>query len=158
MIEVGIATAGFSGIVAVLGGRTQGGWSAGDAGRISLLLQGSFAAVIFSFLPLVLEGAGVTEATVWRISSASIAVYNLLSFLRSIRRTREASGMDPSVRFRLYLVSSLIFLIVSVPLQVYNVVSLHAGWPFVVAVLLELVEAFIMFARLLQTSWTRPAA
>jgi len=158
IIEVGIATAGFSGIVAVLGGRSQGEWRAGDVGRISLLLQGSFAAVLFSFLPLTLEGAGVSETTLWRISSASIAMYSALSTPRSIRRVREISEADPSVRLRLFLVSSLVLLIVSVGLQVYNVFSLHVGWPFVFAVLLELVGAFIMFARLLQTIWQQPAA
>ena len=153
IIEVGIATAGFSGIVAVLGGRPQGGWLAGDVGRLTILLQASFSAILFSFLPLTLEGAGLAEPTVWRISSASYAVYLSLSLSIRGRQIRKASDADPSVRLVAFRYAYLGGGILIAVIQGYNVFALHAGWPFVLAVLGELVTAFIMFARLLRGIW-----
>jgi hypothetical protein len=44
--EIGIALAGFSGIVAVLGRRAEGAWSGADRVRLAMLLETSFAAVL----------------------------------------------------------------------------------------------------------------
>ena len=49
--ELGIALAGFSGIVAVLGRRSQGQWSELERARLFALLSTSLGATFFSVLP-----------------------------------------------------------------------------------------------------------
>ena len=61
--EVGIALAGFSGVVVALGQRS--GNPAG-IGRLWLLLAQALGAVIFAFLPLLLESAGLEPSANWR--------------------------------------------------------------------------------------------
>jgi hypothetical protein len=97
VIEVGIATAGFSGIIAVLGRRSQGEWRTADLVRMSILLQASFAAILLSFLPMVLDGAGLSEPTVWRIASACFIAYAAIFGVRRLRQIRRAVANDPSV-------------------------------------------------------------
>jgi hypothetical protein len=152
VIEVGIATAGFSGIVVVLGQRAQGEWSQSDLGRISLLLQTSFAAIFLAFLPLVLGGAGVSEAAVWRACSGTFAVYVLMAVPPRVRQIRRLQAEDPNYSPALFwAVMPMVGGIAA--LQLYNAVFLQLGWPFVVAVLYELAMAFVMFVRLLQQLW-----
>jgi hypothetical protein len=157
IIEVGIATAGFSGIVAALGRRSQGEWVVGDIGRISILLQASFSVILFSFLALTLVGAGISESAVWRISSASYTAYLAISVPVRVRQARKASDADPSIRLGSFLFVSVVGGVLIGGLQSYNVLVLHAGWQFVIAVLGELAQTFAMFARLLRGLWQRPA-
>lgn len=155
-IEVGIATAGFSGIVAGLRHGTDGTWSRGDLGRISLLLQTSFAAVLLSLVLLALHGAEVPEPLAWRIGSACFVVYMLAGIPLRMRGTVRVHREDASVSLRLF--AALVpFLIALTGLQVYNAASLHAGWPIALAVAVELTMALFMFVRLVQTLWKQPA-
>ena len=111
---------------------------------------------MFSFLALTLEGAGLTEPTVWRISSATYAVYLIPSLFLRGRQIRKASSADPSIQpgaFRLRYLAGGAFAL----LQVHNVLALHAGWPFVIAVLGELATSFVMFSRIFREIWEQPA-
>lgn len=155
-IEVGIATAGFSGIAAVMGQRTQGTWSGAELGRISLLLQTSFMAIALGFLPLVLDGARVAEPVIWRIGSGCFVLYVLVAVplrFRGTLRVRDADGSVSMPLFKLIIP----FLFVFAALQAYNAAVLHAGWAFVLAVLLELAMGFFMFVRLLRILWDESA-
>ena len=76
MAELGIALAGFSGIVAVLGRRLQGEWSSLDRARLLGLLIPSFGVVFFSLLPEVIQGARAPG--LWlRIAHALLAAYQV---------------------------------------------------------------------------------
>jgi len=153
-IEVGIGTAGFSGIVVVLGQRAQGNWSAADVGRIVLLLQGSFAAILLSFLALLLDGAQVAEPTIWRAGSGTFVVYALLILPLRARQIERMRGTDAS--FSPGLARALFPVVFAcTALQAYNTVFLHAGWPFALAVMFELAVALLNFVRLLRTLWER---
>jgi len=55
--ELGIALAGFSGIVAVLGRRSQGEWTALERARLFALLSTSLGVTFFSVLPELVRGA-----------------------------------------------------------------------------------------------------
>ena len=72
--EVGIALAGFSGVVVALGHRSEGG---SGIGRLWLLLAQALGAVIFAFVPLLLEAAGLEPSTNWRVSNGAISVFGL---------------------------------------------------------------------------------
>jgi hypothetical protein len=155
-IEAGIAVAGFSGIVGVLGRRAEGQWSSGDRVRVALLLQTSFAAVGLSFLALALGGAGVAEPTIWKVGSASYALYVALTLLPRARILRTMLDADPSLASTLG--KMVIVVVCSVAaLQAYNAVLLGVGWPFALAVIFELAVSLSFFVRLLQGLWSQPA-
>ena len=70
--EVGIALAGFSGVIVALGHRSEGPW---DIGRLWLLLTQALGAVIFSFVPLLLDAAGLEASAHWRLSNGAMSVF-----------------------------------------------------------------------------------
>jgi hypothetical protein len=71
--EVGIAVAGFAGVVSAL--RAPGGAMGGYAAmRIGILFGTSAQAVLLALLPFGLHFAGVTDAATWTISSCAMAV------------------------------------------------------------------------------------
>ena len=156
-IEVAIATAGFSGIVVVLGQRGDGAWSQSDLARVSLLLQASFVTIFLSFLPLVLNGADVPASAIWRIGSACFIAYSGVAIplrLRAVRRIRsEDPTYSPGVLNALLPVALLL-----AGLQAYNVIFLGSGWPFALTILFEIAIALLAFVRLLRTLWERSAA
>ena len=156
-IEVGIAIAGFSGIAAVMGQRARGTWSGVELGRIALLLQTSFMAIAFGFLPLVLDGAGVAEPVIWRIGSGCFVLYILVTAPLIFRRTLRVRDTDGSVSMGLFKVV-FPFMLAFAAFQAYNAAVLHAGWAFVLAVMLELAMGFSMFVRLVRTLWDESAA
>jgi len=156
-IETGIAVAGFSGIVVVLGRRAEGQWSPSDRVRVTLLLQTSFAAIGLSFLALALDGAGVAEPQIWKVGSACYALYAILAVFPRVRLFHTMADTDPS--FAPTLAKGLVVVVFCVAaLQAYNAVVLSAGWPFALAVIVELVVALAVFVRLLQGVWSQPAA
>jgi hypothetical protein len=69
--EIAIAVAGFSGVAAVLGRRSQGEWSPLDVFRLRALLLSSFSIVIFCFLPIVLSLTLLSSSSVWALSSGA---------------------------------------------------------------------------------------
>jgi hypothetical protein len=150
-IEVGIATAGFSGIVAVLGQRAEGEWDVVDLVRTSILLQSSFAAILLSFLALLLHGAGVAEPTIWRVGSSCYAVHTLFALARRYVQARRAEA-DPTFSYAVFYVVTAL-LIPFTALQIANVTTLARGWIFAAAVVEELVMAFFIFLRLIQNLW-----
>jgi hypothetical protein len=152
-IEVGIALAGFSGIVAVLGRRTEGGWSIADKIRLQLLLQTSFSTILFAMLPLFLLSMRIAPSSIWRISSGIWLVYIAVDVpvrMRQIARSREESAETISTRYVASLAAGLmaVFLV-----QLLNAVSLAQAWPHLLAVIWTIVVAFIQFIRLLRGIW-----
>jgi hypothetical protein len=128
-----------------------------DRVRITLLLQTSFAAIGLSFLALTLDGAGVAERTIWKIGSAGYALYAALAVLPRVRLFRTMPDADPS--FPPTQAIGLVVVVFSVAaLQVYNTVLLGVGWPFALAVIVELIVALAVFVRLLQGLWSQSAA
>ena len=84
--EVGIALAGFSGVVAMLGRRGAGEWSEPDWLRFAMLLAFSFGVVVFSFLPALAMAFGASEPQAWATSSLLLALFMLAAYAIVIRR------------------------------------------------------------------------
>jgi len=82
--EVATAFAGFSGVVVVLGRRTEREWSYVETATISLLLLYSLGVVLFAFVPLLVEAAGVP---VWRVSAGLFGVFHFSVLIGSFRLT-----------------------------------------------------------------------
>ena len=89
--EIGIALAGFTGVVAVLGRRSRGDWSPLESLRLSILLATSLAAVFLSFVPiLMLRGVASVEAA-WRASNGVCGVVFLIGMIGGFARWRASS-------------------------------------------------------------------
>lgn len=152
-IEVGIALAGFSGIVAVLGRRTEEGWSTADKIRLQLLLQTSLSTILFAMLPLFLLSMRIAPSWIWRVSSGIWLVYIAIDVpirMRQIARAREESAETISRRYVGLLATGLIAVFLA---QLLNAVCLADAWPHLFAVIWTIVVAYIQFIRLLRGIW-----
>ena len=67
-IEVAIAIAGFSGIVAAVGRRAAGSWTDSDQLNLRILLTASGATIFFAFLPFLLIGP-LDPPVAWRFAN-----------------------------------------------------------------------------------------
>lgn len=74
--EIGIALAGFSGLVVVLR-KNSGPLNEIEKFRMSVLLAAAFGAMFFALLPDVLQHLGFTDDTLWRMSSAFLVVFSI---------------------------------------------------------------------------------
>ena len=74
-IEVAIAIAGFSGIIAVFGRRDGESWNVSDKLTLQILLTASASSGLFSYLPFILLEAELEPALVWRLGSAMQIVW-----------------------------------------------------------------------------------
>lgn len=149
--EIEVALAGFSGIVAVLGRRSEGAWSGADRARLAMLLETSFAAVLWSFAPLVLLSAELVPETVWLLTSVGYVGYMLLQFPRRTHQMTSADRAGPDMPIGpWYLAFVISGAVAHTLLQLVNAAWLRAPWPHIVAVLWALTLGFVMFVRLLR--------
>ncbi len=149
LAEIAVAIAGFSGIVVALQGR-QGAWSETDRGRFSLLVQLSLSSVFWSLIPIVFHLIDSSESFVWRWSSGLWLVSTscvVLIRLRSLPRPSE-SELDRSYRAALAFMFSI--LTISVVLQIANAGWLRVSWPYIMSLMLGLLNASFLFVRLLR--------
>jgi hypothetical protein len=148
VIEVAIAIAGFSGIVAAVGRRGAGHWTAADQLRLRILLTASGAALVFAFLPFVLADL-IAQDLLWRIASGLLAIHTVAISAYRIRQASrggiaDAIGLRP---WRLVLQGVVALMLI--------VNALRWGSPslYVAGVLWGVFVAFMTFVRLLLDSW-----
>jgi hypothetical protein len=143
-IEVAIAIAGFSGIIAAVGRRGAGHWTDADQLRLRILLTASGAALVFAFMPFLLVD-WLDPSLLWRLASGLLALH--LTGI-TIHRRRQAStrgianvvGMQPR---RLILQGAAISLLLA------NALWLASASIYVLGVLWSLFIAFMTFVTLL---------
>lgn len=85
--EVSVAFTGFIGIFLVLAAR-DGRFPPGDSFVIRLIVICSIGPVFFAVLPLVLNGLGLSGAPLWRLSSGTIAVTEVVAITHLVRQVR----------------------------------------------------------------------
>jgi hypothetical protein len=94
--EVSIAFAGFASIVAILGGREGGGWRTEDVDRFWVMIEYSFAALLFALVPFAFFHLGVGEPALWRVGSALMSTfllgYAVMVARRLIRHRHRLAG------------------------------------------------------------------
>ena len=153
IIEVAIALAGFSGIVAAVGRRGAGHWSKADQLLLRILLTSSGAAILFAFLPFTMIDA-VDPFIVWRILSGLLATW-LLGI--GIYRSRQGSVAGIRGRFGL---RNPYFAIPTI--AIFSTLTLNALWfgsssLYVVGLLWITAIPFSTFVSLLLNSWKQPS-
>jgi hypothetical protein len=86
--QIGIALAGFSGLVVVLR-KNEGALNAIERYRMSVLLSTAFGAMFLSLLPDAMDHLGYQGEVLWRTSSALLFIFSaifLLTWILSSRR------------------------------------------------------------------------
>ena len=156
-IEVGIGITGFSGIVAVLGQRSAAEWTRVDRGRMWILLQNSFATVLLSFLPLLVSGMVASGEALWTICSGMYVAYTAPAMVIRIPRIRELRKEPENEVGGIYFNLVISGMVISVLLQLANIIWLRTGWPYAFAVLWTMTFSFTMFVRLMRLLWTSKA-
>jgi hypothetical protein len=147
---VAITLAGFTGVVVVFGGGSLHEWTRVDRFRLQLLLT-------FSLLPLGLSLVGlfflvtpILRSEVWFTSSAvatavlvTAGALNLRHFLHFSRQELSSAGASRVVFYSASAAGAAAIL-----LQIYNLVRLQQFWPFLAALVLQILVASLQFARL----------
>lgn len=144
-IEVGIAIAGFTGIVIALS-RRDGDESA-RALLVSILLLASIASVFFAFLPMLLSLGGMGDASVWRACSAIFLVYIVGVGVYRWRQIGTARRASPAV-----VAGGSLFL-AAVLLQLPNILVWGAAGPYLVLIVAYVLYAFSIFVALVWDVW-----
>ena len=106
--QVGVALAGFSGLIAAIRTAAPEGWHPRDIWSLAWMLGTSMGALMFALLPMWLSLFDWPEANVYRLSSAALGLYALVlvSVLARAGRRLTREGFPPRVPlFPLVLVS-----------------------------------------------------
>jgi hypothetical protein len=146
--EVGIAIAGFAGVISAL--RAPGGMmSARTALRVGALFGLSGCAVVLSILPFPLHSGGLADHTVWALSSGVMAVLVALLYVvpASFRKRLQAEEGPPGVATAMRLFFGVT--IMNVVLQLANMALFHHLWPFITGLLLMTTHSLVSFAYVL---------
>jgi hypothetical protein len=147
-VQIGVAIAGFSGIVVSLGNRGRGEWSYHERQLLYTLLRMSGGCALLSALPLVLASTGLAEPIVWSASSGCSVVMQLgLMVDRARQVVRDANTL---ARERWILAGGFGGGMVCMAAQVVNCVWLGVAWPHLATITWHLAMSFIVFVRLVQ--------
>ena len=95
--EVSIALAGFASLLVVLRRGPSHSLSEGEGADLFVVVGGGLLVLVFSLLPLPLHHLGLSNASVWGISSVSFAVGLVLGYTAILRRRSHLlrSGIQP---------------------------------------------------------------
>ncbi len=98
--EIGVALAGFSGIVVALRQRSVESWSVPEVLRLRLMLYASVSALLFALLPFAPHHLGASPAVTWSASSLVLAaLFGFVWILPSTRTCPSRTGLS----FRWYI-------------------------------------------------------
>lgn len=145
--EVSIVFAGFAGVVGALNLRNSTAEVLGQRYQAGAMVGFSLIAALFSLLPLILAGAGLSELAAWRTSSVALAAALLAwtAFGRARMRALAESGLQVP-GFVALIMNSITAVTVLVLLG--GVVGLlGAAGAYVACVFLPLVYAAFFFLR-----------
>jgi hypothetical protein len=148
LAQLGVALAGFSGIVVVLGARGSGDWSSWDRQFLSVLLATSGAVVLWSLVPLLLLASDLDERNVWLLSSGSWVVGQVL--VLGIRIRQVARDQNALAQERTFVIPAFLGGVAALAVQLANLFWLGVAWPHLAAVTWHVALSFLVFVRLLQ--------
>ena len=89
--EVAVSLVGFSGVVAVLGHRGRGVWSSEELLQLRTLVEPGLVVLFASLLPGTIHLALESDAVVWRLSCAALALLGVVGVLAFVARSRSTT-------------------------------------------------------------------
>lgn len=96
MAEIGVAIAGFSGLIVTLR-RDAGPLTSVQKYRLQVLLSLAFGAMFLSLLPELLVYFGIGEERLWKIASLVLLVYSMSFLTWWIMASRRIKKIDPAI-------------------------------------------------------------
>jgi hypothetical protein len=98
LAQVSIALAGFGSLLVVLRRAPESAWSEGEGVDLLIVVGGSFLVLLFSLSPLSFVHLGLSEATVWRLSSVLLGLALIPCYVLVLRRRRRLlrAGIHPT--------------------------------------------------------------
>jgi hypothetical protein len=149
--EVGIAIAGFAGVIAAL--RSPGGRVKPYAAlQIGSLLGQSATVVLVALLPFALHSTGLGSNQIWALSSSLMFLMNLLIILIPFRvasRVLKVAAEDRSPGVRWVAPASTALMVVVCVLQLANAAFIRQLWPLVAGLFALTALSLFMFAYIL---------
>ena len=142
--------AGFAALAGIVGRRARGS-SRHDVERLRTVILVGVMVIVTALVPIVVEGYGLNESTVWRVSSglalvinwalgAAVAAFGRRSGLLEADRIYKWAGFSIEVPLELALIAN-----------VFGVSSAHAGGFYLTFLYLALIQAFIVFVQLVSS-------
>jgi hypothetical protein len=148
--QIAVAIAGFAGVVVVFRNESVYQWGPVDKFRLRLLLINSMLPLTFCMVGLLLLAIKPFPPATWRWCSGFAAVVLfpyaaiiLKALFRFAPGQLEAAGGGKFTSYPLLAIGIAVSL-----LQVYNVTTLNAFWPFFAAIVSLLWGAMVQFVRL----------
>jgi hypothetical protein len=151
LANIALVMIGLSGIVAILGRRMHGEWTAGDIKRLSLMLISGFRLIFAALLPLVFINFGMPDKSVWIVSSAIAfaASFGLLIYLWGpwIPTMPEDERSSPIIDYwvRFLLLSTIVIYL----LNTLGVIFDQSFGPYFLACILTFANAATFLFRLI---------
>lgn len=149
--QVAVALAGFAGVVVVFRREAVHEWSSIDKLRLRLLLANSILPLSLSMVGLVLLTVEPMPQGIWKWCSGLLLIATISFVTASMKSFRRLNiGNQQSRRatlFMSYLFGS--FGMAVMCLQLFNIGSLGAFWPFFAGIVYQLVTAMAQFARMI---------
>jgi hypothetical protein len=158
--SVATAISGFSGVVAVFGGRADGKWSPGERFRTTNMLILSLGACLLSFVPLTEEMFQIPDQILWVTSSLFLGAFCAFYFVYTIIMRRKLNLHRPGALIewvRGVYFSCLALAIVLQALNVFGVFVVRGPGPFIGGLIFMLIPAGLQFAFLVLTPLTSEA-
>lgn len=154
--EVGVAIAGFSGVVAALGRNSFDSWPLAKRRIMALLLETSGLVVAFSIVPLVLEELQFSERVLWRTSAGLYVAAHLGHAVILARRGTRLVSHLTLVRARWYAAAVPVLLLQGVSVVVGGLVLLKSVY--LLALTWHVLGSAVAFAILLTGRFDQDAA
>ena len=141
---------GFAALTGIVGRRARGS-NRHDVERLRTVILNGVMVVVTALMPTVVEGYGLNETTVWRVSSGLALVVNW-ALGAAVSAFGRRSGLLESDRIYRWAGYSI-----EVPLQlalianVLGVLSAHAAGFYLTFLYLALIQAVIVFVQLVNS-------
>ena len=149
--QVGVALAGFAGVVVVFRRESVHEWSGVDKLRLRLLLANSILPLGLSMLGLLLLTIKPIPPGIWRWCSGIALIATLLFVMATTKIFRRLDlqnlQRERVTRFIFYLFGALG--VAAMFLQVYNIALPGVFWPFFAGIVYQLLTAMAQFARMI---------
>jgi hypothetical protein len=149
--QIAVALAGFAGVVVVFRRESVHEWSPIDKVRLRLLLANSILPLGLCMVGLLLLTIKPMPPAMWRWCSG-IEFVVFFVFVVTMAKTFRRLGVrnmqrESGSRFMPYLFGA--FGIAAMLLQLYNIASPGAFWPFFAGIVYQLIAAMAQFARMI---------
>ena len=151
--EVAIGLAGFSGLVAAFGQRSDQSWRSDQKARIVYLVTLSFVVITTSMLPSAISGWSKSASLVWGIPMVTCGALTLTSLLVWIVLSRRHGYKLQFPRTSILVLSASGTLQLAVLLSGFGVILPYSPALFVLGLLSVLVFCANMFLALLHMTW-----